>query len=57
MDIINTQNENALGPTAPCHISSMLNTRKKQGTEQIFQQGDLKICKRQALNRSGKGKF
>lgn len=57
MDIINTQNENALGHTAPCHISSMLNTRKKQGTEQIFQQGDLKICKRQALNRSGKGKF
>lgn len=30
IDIINTQNENALGPTVPCHISSMLNTRKKQ---------------------------
>lgn len=36
MDIINTQNENVLGPRALCHISSMLNTRMKQDTIQIF---------------------
>lgn len=29
MDIINTQNENVLGPRALCHISSMLNIRMK----------------------------
>lgn len=37
MDIINTQNENALDPIVPRHIYSMLNTRRKQETEEIFQ--------------------